>query len=119
MSESPLARARPNGSARANRSNRLARLVLTRHSVPVRLHIAPRYRPVYIRLVAPDPCPSDPESVAEEYCLGRLPHSEMAAFEGHCADCPTCYAVLRREQLTVGIMRAADRARNWREPESK
>ena len=55
----------------------------------------------------PDPCPADPEEVAEAYIRGTLPQDQLIAFEHHYVACPKCAKVLQKTAEYVAAMRAA------------
>ncbi len=47
----------------------------------------------------PNPCPPNPEQVAEAYLLGDLSLLETAAFDAHCVGCQRCAAILEDTEV--------------------
>jgi hypothetical protein len=66
----------------------------------------------YLDLV-PDlnPCPANPEEIAEAYLLRSLPLDEANEFAEHYFACSSCAAVVERIQCILAIERTAERLR--------
>ena len=54
-------------------------------------------------------CPSDPEDVAEHFCMHTLPPADRDWFQQHVRDCQPCARVLKDTEIYVEAMRAAAR----------
>jgi hypothetical protein len=52
-------------------------------------------------------CPTEPDVVAEAYCMGTLERAAAAAFEDHYIVCRRCAAAVQDEETYVRAMRVA------------
>jgi hypothetical protein len=64
-----------------------------------------------------NPCPFEPEKVAEAYVMGLLTQTQAIAFENHFTDCEICAAALCEIADSVGVMNAATRDVHWEPPD--
>jgi hypothetical protein len=54
-----------------------------------------------------DRCPTDPDEVAEAYCMGALDRATAAAFEDHYVTCKTCGEIVEATERYVRAMKVA------------
>jgi anti-sigma factor RsiW len=52
-------------------------------------------------------CPSNPDDVADEYVMGRLPLDQVASVEAHLAICRNCSEVVANTRRFIGSIRRA------------